>query len=898
MEVEDNDDEEEAESSDDEEYESAKTKKSKSKQKIITPKKTPKDSKKASTITKLSPLQLSVQKIKSRTIATTSTYSPTNNKTKARTAFKSNTSNPKTIQNALQTLSNKIFTLENNQHRIGKNRLEKSLFFSLLNSSSLSSNNKKKPQRNIIHNKTKCYHENDVYYTQPVTKYTNHLTQVSFDLIQEYNNTLNNPTTLHVKLLNLLFLSIGGTSKSMVVLDNDTEGTSKDDNETDDDMRSDDDNHKAKSTKDKGAGGQVIQELEDLDSDDWNDIITNLVNDMRNTPLEYIPFCCDPNGALHWNAMQSVVAAEGDDKQQNVISERDVTIKKGNSSLVLGVQEYRYIFEEFWYTLGTVALVEGGMSNKPEEKDDEEEDSIISSDEEDDSPSKKRKRKSVSTKTKKKPKKKSTYSTSTTRFDSEIIVGILSLINEFVSAGQPDVRAAATTAAIFLLHAIVDKSAYVQERLEVTKRQYDAATKSRSGTGAKVESLKHQIDSLERTLNDLEHIVETSFINAIFMHRYRDSNMYIRSSCLHALGRMTIVRPDFFLKDKYCKYFGWMMSDKAECVRVAALSGLYCPFQFKDSQENNKLADNIDLMLMERVVTKFLPRIVDCVIDIHESVQEVAMKMMLSLMRNGFLEEIEDKAEDEEDQMTDEMWDQVNLMALEIETSPAVRRDALYFIMEQLEDFDDGDDDGDMEDIDEAKKKKRKLVPSNVSDRRMAQRLDAIASWAAHTLTAGKVPIEKIRIHLVDYLVHSLRSMPEHKQIITNWTSMVRAITEDNVAMTSEGKSAGERADVAKQRVLVRMLICAAKAEVESVDTEFLYKGIDGDVVEVLRTKNVGAIDSMTEAKQKPTKASLNLQHETLSVALIKALPNLLIQFKSDPVIIDSLVSLPRYFSK
>ena len=38
--------------------------------------------------------------------------------------------------------------------------------------------------------------------------------------------------------------------------------------------------------------GQVVDDLDGLDSEDWNDIISNLVHDMRNTPLEYIPFSC------------------------------------------------------------------------------------------------------------------------------------------------------------------------------------------------------------------------------------------------------------------------------------------------------------------------------------------------------------------------------------------------------------------------------------------------------------------------------------------------------------------------------------------------------------------------------------------------------------------------------
>jgi hypothetical protein len=170
---------------------------------------------------------------------------------------------------------------------------------------------------------------------------------------------------------------------------------------------------------------------------------------------------------------------------------------------------------------------------------------------------------------------------------------------------------------------------------------------------------------------------------------------------------------------------------------------------------------------------------------------------MLSLLQAGFLDEVEDE----------KIRNQVNILAFESKSSASVRRDALVFIMEELEKFDDDDED---EDVGKNKNKKS----SRVSDRRTAQRLDAIASWAAHTLTDGDVPIDKIEIHLVDHLVNYLRAIPEHKDIVQNWP----AITDDKIAMTSQGNAAGDRADIAKQRgVLVQMLSCAAIAEVESV---------------------------------------------------------------------------------
>ena len=66
-------------------------------------------------------------------------------------------------------------------------------------------------------------------------------------------------------------------------------------------------------------------------------------------------------------------------------------------------------------------------------------------------------------------------------------------------------------------------------------------------------------------------------------------------------------------------------------------------------------------------------------------------------------------------------------------TQPAaVRKDALYFILDQLEAFDDGGED-------------EKAAPN---ERKRAQQLDAVASYVAHTLTNGPVPLDKIQVQV------------------------------------------------------------------------------------------------------------------------------------------------------
>jgi hypothetical protein len=142
-----------------------------------------------------------------------------------------------------------------------------------------------------------------------------------------------------------------------------------------------------------------------------------------------------------------------------------------------------------------------------------------------------------------------------------------------------------------------------------------------------------------------------------------DSNEHIRAMCIESLSRMTLQRPDLFLTDKYLKYFGWMLHDKDHHVRIAALNGLYQPFKaVQDAQDGKEVApadeflmiDKIQLGLLENVVGKFLSRIVSAIKDPKPEVQDVAMKVLLMLLKNGFLDDCEDDA----------VWDTINQRAL------------------------------------------------------------------------------------------------------------------------------------------------------------------------------------------------------------------------------------------
>jgi cohesin complex subunit SA-1/2 len=657
---------------------------------------------------------------------------------------------------------------------------------------------------------------------------TANLVVLAREVVKVHNANMSNLAQL--SLLNLLFRSVGGTPDtdlSMGGKKKSSRGKKDDDSEM---METEDDDE-------EGDEEEVI--LDDMDANDWARVVTDLVDDMRHVPANRILLCADPLGAVHQS--QELLEREKDDGGGGEGKSKGADITS-NTAYAAAI-EYRKIYEEFWYILGHVALTEGGMASSSGRND------FSRVDEDDDDGD--------------------GEEAPVVRLDAELVRTIVLRVVELSPVGQPDVRAAATLAALGLAHATLERSVILTRKMDVAARQYAAAKKATGGGGKKAEALKVRMESLKRTVEDLDEVVLGPVIQGLFVHRYRDSNEHIRTMCISSLSRMALQRPDIFLTDKYTKYFGWMMHDKDHRVRCASLEGLHLPFKaVSDLAEgkarllgdDNLMIEKIELTRLEQVVAKFLPRIVDSVLDPVGTVQVVAMNLMLALLKGGFLDDVND----------DKLWDQTNQRSLANDAPPSARKNALYFILEQLEAFDDGGEN-------------EKAAPN---ERKRAQQLDAIASYAAHTLTNGPVPIDKIHVETADLLVKSLREMPEHRGLVTDWSAMLRAIKDDNVAATATLITAGDRANVAKQRVLVRMLACAAREEVGAVaDHEFLSRGTDAHAMEVTTTVK-------SKGKKTPT---VGREHENLSIALLKALPNLLIQFKGDLAIIPELVSLPRF---
>ena len=188
----------------------------------------------------------------------------------------------------------------------------------------------------------------------------------------------------------------------------------------------------------------------------------------------------------------------------------------------------------------------------------------------------------------------------------------------------------------------------------------------------------------------------------------------------------------------------------------------------------------------------------------------------------------------------------------------------------------------------------------------------------AHTLSDSKIPISEIRYHLVDYIVMSLREMPEYKHYVSqHWNAMLRCVLhgdEHHSRKSTGSKKSENRINIVTQRVLIRMLVTAVQFEVMNIgyhstgkDKVATMTRLDDDDTELFDAQRAALMTSFQSA---PSTAAATTTHtskkaampnsaktqEDLTMSLLRGLPQLLVSFKSETSILQSLTTLPQYF--
>ncbi|KAG5252070.1 sister-chromatid cohesion protein [Salix suchowensis] len=118
---------------------------------------------------------------------------------------------------------------------------------------------------------------------------------------------------------------------------------------------------------------------------------------------------------------------------------------------------------------------------------------------------------------------------------------------------------------------------------ETTQRQLNVEKKKQT-EGPRLESLNKRLSATHDKILVLEDFMRKIF-TGLFVHRYRDIDPNIRTSCIESLGVWVLSYPSLFLQDLYLKYLGWTLNDKVSNLNRLDLF----------SNRMIELADDIDV---------------------------------------------------------------------------------------------------------------------------------------------------------------------------------------------------------------------------------------------------------------------------------------------------------------
>lgn len=129
------------------------------------------------------------------------------------------------------------------------------------------------------------------------------------------------------------------------------------------------------------------------------------------------------------------------------------------------------------------------------------------------------------------------------------------------------------------------------------------------------------------------------FYISVFVHRFRDLDPLIRAECIHSLGLYFKKHPSHFLSTSYLRYVGWVLSDSATPVRLAAIKALQTVYSLSSASSGE--ADHL-LPSLNHFTERFKPRLLEMAEgDTDVSIRVGVLGVLGDIDKAGLLEEEE-----------------------------------------------------------------------------------------------------------------------------------------------------------------------------------------------------------------------------------------------------------------
>lgn len=214
---------------------------------------------------------------------------------------------------------------------------------------------------------------------------------------------------------------------------------------------------------------------------------------------------------------------------------------------------------------------------------------------------------------------------------SQLMTEILTWISSLSTSTIRPLRYVSTVVILTIQNRLCTIINTVVSGLEKAQRQLSKTTKKNT---TKYQSLTNTVETYNR---QKETIIEyfNEIGNVTLGHRYRDIDPIIRQDCLKYLSHAMNLYPDHFFQATFLRYYGWLLSDPTNSVRIEVTKVLLK--LYKNATNKGSSAMSIGFrQFTERYKQQFIKM---SKIDPDMSVRLNAISISCELLKIGFLDE-------------------------------------------------------------------------------------------------------------------------------------------------------------------------------------------------------------------------------------------------------------------
>ncbi|KAJ3761453.1 hypothetical protein EV360DRAFT_37795 [Lentinula raphanica] len=229
-------------------------------------------------------------------------------------------------------------------------------------------------------------------------------------------------------------------------------------------------------------------------------------------------------------------------------------------------------------------------------------------------------------------------------YRSQLIEALQVWLVPMSSSQIRSIRHTSTVIALEIEAALSQVAKEVEKEVELAGRMKEGERKRARTKGNATTSTKGKDKELDAKLREtkarqekLEEFIR-EFIDGVFIHRYRDLDPVIRTECISSLATFFETLPSHFCTGSdYLRYVGWVLSDPAASVRLAAVKALQVVYEGAGAGDSSKKSsgEGVVIPALRHFTTRFLPRLLEIAqFDVDTGVRVAVMHVL------GYVDEL------------------------------------------------------------------------------------------------------------------------------------------------------------------------------------------------------------------------------------------------------------------